>query len=556
MTSILGLVILIAIGAAVVRGSSRLSTSVSVGSATRGLFIYMATFVALMTGAIGLSGVLAGLVDQPAAGTAISGGELSSAVVGIPVFWALARSVLRRVRGDVRQLASQGWSLYINLVLFISLVVVLFFAFEVITDALAGDLSRRGLASLVVWVPILTGHRWAWRELGDSRRPDAYWFAGSVVGVGMTATSAIFILTTAVERIIDSLAPTTAALRDNDDLVAAFTVLALGAVTWAWHWLRVGASRPRTTGWLGYVVLVGVLGGVSLMYVGAVGWLISVLVWFLGEPATDSASRFFRDSAALGPIAVVGATTWWYHRAVLGPRRDEDRSEVDRLYDYLLAGVAVLVSAGAVTTLLVVVFSLLAPSSAVSAEFETANIVLSALALLAVGAPTWYLRWSDLQRRVAAASAEALSPVRRIYIFVILGVGGSVAFVSGIATLSVVFGAATGEQIGSVMASLRYPLAVLVGSIAFGGYHLRGYLLERNTVDRPRRRELIVVARDDADLVSLEALPGITLSRMVTSDADVRPPDAAAVAAALENMECDRALVIDRNGDLGVIALS
>lgn len=552
MPSIVSLLILAAIVFVVLRGAGRADAR-SADAVTRGLFVYAALLAALLTGAIGLSGVVAGLVDPPAAGRAVGAGQLASAVVGVPVFVALARASVRRARSDASETRSQGWSLYLNLALWISLGVIVSFTFGIVTEAIDGSVASRDIAWLAIWSAVWGSHWWAWRTFGDGRRPDAYWIVASTFGLVTMVTTLVLLGAEAIQRIIERLSPSIVA--GGGAIAEPFVMLVLGSAVWGWHWLWLG--RVRTTGdaWAGYVLLVGVFGGLAALYIGSVGSLVAVLVWFLGDPGSDSAARFFSDVAGFLPLAIVGAAVWWYHRTVLGPRRDDQRTEIDRLYDYLVAGIAALVTTAAFATLLVVLFSLVAPASATRGDAATSNIALTAVALLLTGGPTWYLRWREIQGR-QGLPAEALSTVRRVYIFTMLGIGGTAAFVSAIATLTVVFGELTGERSGSVMGTLRYPLAILLGAGTLAGYHLWVFRNEREAPGRPRRRQLVVVAGVDDDLGALEAMPGVSVTRMTTTDTTVTAPDADAVAAALEASDAARALVIARNGHIDVITLS
>jgi hypothetical protein len=513
-------------------------------------------FVALITFAIGLSGVLSGIIDRPSAGRAVTAGELSSTLIGLPVFFALARTTLRKLRSNPVERGGSGWSAYINGALLTTLVVSIVATSALLVDWVEGNRIGTEVGLLLVWLPLWTLHWRVFNEIGDERRPDVYWFLASTIGVFMLAFGGVWIVVIAMQRVVDAIAGGPSATRVNHDLETAIIVLALGALTWWWHWLRTGSHRLEATARIVYLLIVGVFGGLVAMYVGAVGALTQSLVWFFGEPATSSARLYFEDVVALAAAALGGAVVWWYHRTVLGPRRDEDRTEVDRFYDYLVAGVAGLVTTGALITLGVTVLSLLTPATAVSNEAETSNIVLAAIALLAFGGPTWYVRWRELQLRREGVEAEARSPVRRFYLLVLLAVAGSVAFAAGIATLSAVLGATTGERSGSLIGNLRIPLASLVGAVALGYYHLRLYLDERDLFVRQVSREVTIVVPAGADLAEVEALPALAISRMDMAPDGLGDVDTAAIARAIAVAEGDRLLVIVREDGVETIRLA
>lgn len=558
MSSIVILLVLLAVGFAVVRSVAR---SAGNGSSTEpettGLFVYIAMYVALLTFAIGLSGVIGGIIDRPAAGRAITAGELSSTVIGLPVFIALARTTLRRLRSNDAERGGTGWSLYINIALLTTLAVTLIAGYWLMFQVVDGERVGIELGLVIVWAPLWFLHWRVWNEVGDTRRPELYWFLAATVGIAMLTSAAVWIIAMAVERIVDELGSGSAAIRDTNDLEGTVILLLLGAVTWWWHWLRTGRlveeSSPSR---VAYLLIVGVFGGLAMMYVGAVGSLVHVLIWLFGDPDSNSARRFFEDVFALGPSALVGAAVWWYHRAELGPRRDADRTEIDRLYSYLVAGVAALVTTGALITLGVVVLTLLTPATAVSSDASSSNIVLSAIALALFGAPTWYVSWRDAQAQVAEYEAEASSRTRRLYLLAMLAIAGSVAFAAGIATLSAVLGAVTGERSGSLVGNLRIPLASLVGAGALGWYHLRLYLAERSRFERTQIREVTLVVPSGVDIGPVEELVGVAVSRIDMAPDGLDDVDIAAVVAAVESSDARKLMAIVREGDVELIPLA
>jgi hypothetical protein len=556
MMSIVGLLVLLAVGGAVVKAVGRAGVA-GTQRETTGLFVYLAMYVALLTFAVGLSGVMSGLLDRPSAGRAISAGELSSAVIGLPVFVALARTVLGRLRTSEVERGGNGWSLYINVAVLTTLTVAATAIYRLFDEILDGSGVGTEMGLVVVWAPLWYLHWWAWDRFGDSRRPDVYWLLGSTGGVVMATIGSVWILATAARRIFDALGtPTTAVRATGDDVEHALMTLVIGAAVWSWHWLRTGRRRSESPARITYLLIVGVFGGVVLMYVGAVGALVSVLVWLFGEPDTTSARVHFDSIAVLVPTALAGAAVWWYHRTTLGPRRAADRTETDRLYSYLVAGVAALVTTGSLITLGVVVLSLLAPATAVSRDVATANIVLAAIALLVFGGPTWFIQWRDLEQRVGADEAEARSRVRRLYLLVMLAIAGTVAFAAGIATLSTALGAITGERTGSVAGNLRVPLASLVGAGGLGVYHLRRYRTERHLFERDVPREVTVVVPRDTDLALLDELQGIAITRLEAQSANGTSVDLGAIQAAIRESEAERLLVVALGESIEAIPLA
>lgn len=557
MNALAGLVVLIVVAGVVAAAITRRARGeVAAEPETTGFFVYLAMYVALLTFAIGLSGALSGLIDRPTAGRAVTAAELASTLVALPVFVALARTTLHRLRANPHERRGFGWSAYITASLLTTLVVSLLGLMRLIGDFIDGDRVGTELGVLLVWAPLWLIHWLVWSAIGDERRPNAYWVLASTLGVAWLASGGIWVMAIALRRIVNALADAPSAMRATTDLEDALILLGLGAVTWWWHWLRTGFQRPESTARLVYLLIVGVFGGLITFYLGAVTALAQSLIWILGDPGRVAGRVHFEDVATFAAVGVGGALVWWYHRIVVGPRRDERRTEIDRLYDHLVVGVAALVTTSALITLGIVVLSLLAPPAAVAGEAEASNLVLSALSLLVFGTPTWFVRWRELQRRRRVEEIEARSPTRRFYLLVILALSGTVAFISGIVTLAAVLGSMTGERTGSLLADLRVPLAALVGGGALGWYHLRLYLDERHLFARAALREITLVVPAGADLGELEAVPGFAITRIDMAPDGATVVDIAEIERTLAAVEGERVLAIVRPDGVETIRLA
>ena len=133
---------------------------------------------------------------------------------------------------------------------------------------------------------------------------------------------------------------------------AGLVTLAVGAPVWFVYWVRTAARDERTPLWLAYVLLVGVAGGLVTAIVAASTLLYQVLVWLVGDPGP----RPPRSTSTTRPLRQrrrsSGSCVWWYHRTVLRAGAGEARTEVRRVYEYLMAGTGLLAaSAGLVIVL-------------------------------------------------------------------------------------------------------------------------------------------------------------------------------------------------------------
>ena len=96
----------------------------------------------------------------------------------------------------------------------------------------------------------------------------------------------------------------------------------------------------------------GVAGGLVTAVVSASLLLHSVLVWLLGDPGAVGAREHFGSAPAAAAGTVVGLLVWWYHQQVLRGAGMVARTEVRRIYEYLMAGIGLVAAAVGLTMVL------------------------------------------------------------------------------------------------------------------------------------------------------------------------------------------------------------
>ena len=215
-------------------------------------------------------------------------------------------------------------------------------------------------------------------------------------------------------------------------------LLGVGAPVWIVDWARTASRYERDALWLAYVLLIGVGGGLVTAIASTSTLLYDVLVWLVGEPGGATATEHFDGAPNAAAAAVVGALVWWYHQALLKAGGAEARTEVRRVYEYLMAGIGL----GAAAAGLVMVLAALveAVTGGAFVGGDAVNTLLAALTLLAVGGPVWWVYWRQLQAATRAAPAHELaSPTRRVYLFVLFGLGGLAAVVALIVGVYLLF---------------------------------------------------------------------------------------------------------------------
>lgn len=212
--------------------------------------------------------------------------------------------------------------------------------------------------------------------------------------------------------------------------------------------------------------------------VGGTAALKSAAVWLLGDPSARTAAEHFTGtSTALGAV-VLGALTWWYHRRAFALGAPPGRTELTRVREYLLAAIALVATAsGGVSGVSALAEMVDSPAY----ERSVANGLIGAVTLLVVGAPLWWWFWSGAQRALAADPApELASPTRRVYLFVLFGVGGVVAVIAVLVAAFIGIEAGLRGEFGDeTVQDLGIPLGLLVATATISGYHWAVYRRER-----------------------------------------------------------------------------
>ncbi|NNL96566.1 MAG: hypothetical protein HKO63_00010 [Acidimicrobiia bacterium] len=506
------------------------------------LFVFGSLYAALHVAAWGVAGLIAALGEDAADRGEQAAAPLAMTVVGLPVLFLLARWVWR----SLPEFRDRGaaFSLYLNLSLVTALVVVMVAAVAV-ADWLVGGASYSGIAvgALTVWAPIWVVH-WRLFRTEQTSVSNFHVYVGATAGLATMAGFGGALLGRLLTRLLDSGTDVALTSRTHADVATWLVGFAVGAAVFAWYWIQTGMREPRDTLWHTYVVLIGVLGGLITAVTGAAISLYSLLQWWFGESDYSSAVRHFDTYLVpAGGALVVGLIVWLYHRRVLGPVRG-DRTDVHRVYDYVVAAVG-LVTAVVGVIILVIGFqeAVFPPDDSRASE---ANMLLGAVTALAVGVPLWAQAWRRINHaRRTDDTAEVASPVRRSYLFGLVGVSGVIGLVSLIILLVVVFGDLLGEGGDPLRNDVQIPIALLFATGVVAVYH---FLLVREERDVETAREhpkhVMLVTGHDELAAAVRELTGARVTLLHRLDTNGEADDPAVVAAAIESSEYDDLLVV------------
>ncbi|HUW78245.1 MAG TPA: DUF5671 domain-containing protein [Candidatus Nanopelagicaceae bacterium] len=479
----------------------------SLGHPVRRFFQYVLLFGLLVVSASGISGLLSRLLER---GTivVVSQTELarnvSFTIVGIPLLVVVAIWTRRKFREDRTEVGSFGWAFYITAASLTSLIVSMF-ALHGLLAWVAGtnDFNGQTLAILIIWGAIFGVHWWLDARLTPAEHSNAHHLLGSIIGLGVSAVGLAGLITGVLEFVIKFSGQELLAGGGNPILNGGIT-LAVGAPAWYLYWIRTSAGATRDQLWLAYVLLAGVGGGLVVAVVSASTVLYQVLVWFVGDPGAAVASLHFQNTNTALGVMCIGTLMWWYHHAVLERSGAEGRTEVRRIYEYLMAGIGLAAAAVGLIVLLAALFEA-AAGSATLAGPTSGNTLLAAVTLMLVGGPIWWYFWRRIQIAIQTGGAQELSsPTRRVFLFLLFGVGGIASVISLLLGVYFFVEDVLGNTLSiQTLRRMRYPIGMLITSGAVAGYHWMVYRAERNQVAESTGgpRFVLLVGPHNPDLV-------------------------------------------------------
>lgn len=527
------------------------------GSGVRRFFQYLLLAGLLFTAASGISGLLGRLfelgsqLDRDQSTLAL---QLTFTLIALPLFGAVAWWTWRRLREDPAEARSLAWAFYVTGVSLVALVVAAV-AWRDSLEWLLLDTRPRPtkVATAVVWTVVWAAHHWWPRMFTPPAALRAERLLSSLVGLVMVVAGAVITLVPALGELLgltaDSLvSPTITAMLEGVPL------LVVGALIWVGCWVLDAVRGPRGNAWLALVLLVGVAGGLLMAVVGASLAGYDLLVQLVGAGDTpvggDAAAGANELAATPARIAlvVVGLLVWWYHREVLDTGRRAARTEVRRVYEYLLAAIGLLAAAAGLVMVLVTLVEAIAAGSDLVIGGSAVKALLAALVLLTVGLPVWWWHWRQTQAaRVSDPAGELVSPTRRTYLLVLFGVAGVTAVITLITLVYLVLQDVLAGELGvETMRSIRFPIGILATTSLLSAYHWTIWRQDRldtrelgledhGRSSRQSRRQVLLVGAEGGELAAtLRERAEVDVRVLTRTDAEAGAWELDALAALLE----------------------
>ena len=518
----------------------------------RRFFQYLLLYGLLIVATSGVSDLLGlPLQEQSLAGddSSLLARALTFVVFGLPMFVLLAVWSRRHLESDPDEARSLGWAFYATIAPLTAVVVAMTTLQGVAATALAGHgADWPGLVHGAVWVAVWLAHLTVSGRMLDESRRQGQLVLGALIGLGTSISGLVALLAAAVAALV--LEPSTTSLvSDPRALTDAAATVGVGVPVWIVYWERRFSRARRTSLWFAYVLPIGVGGSSVLAVVGASLTVYQVLVWTVGDPGGASAVQHFSGTPAAGACVVVGLLSWWYHRHVLVAAAP-GRTEVTRVYEYLMSGVALSAAAVGVALVVVALVDALLPAR-VAIGAAVTNPLLAAVTLLVVGGPLWWAYWSHIGRVArAAGSVELESPSRRVYLVVLFGIGGIAAVVSVLVAAFLVIQAVLQSGVdAAVVRDLKVPVAVLLTTAVVSGYHGAVYRDDRSRLPVAATRHgpryvLLVGAPDDGIGRAVAHLTGARVDVWTRADGTAGPWVVDDVVAAVSSSDADAVTVV------------
>jgi hypothetical protein len=232
------------------------------------------------------------------------------------------------------------------------------------------------------------------------------------------------------------------------------------------------------------------------------------------------------------------------------------RSETHRIYEYLVAAISLIASTVGLSIVIVAMIEALTKSVIVGDS--ALNTLLGAATVILVSGPVWWRFWIRIQLLAKSSpEVELSSPIRRIYLFLLFGVGGIAAIISLITVVFQIFNGLLSSTLGSTTINeMRFALGILISTGIVAAYHWEIYRHEKD-VDvsfGTGTKSVLLVGPIDSEFVSaLKHATGAHVTFWERTDAGVIAWPLEQVIELVQQATSEQLLVI--LGTTGVTAI-
>jgi hypothetical protein len=530
LLSFVPLLIMIAVVVLVIRKVSKRATSSSnTAQPVRLFFQYALAFGLFMIVTVGLAGLLSRALDVSNivnADQSSLASNLAFVVVGGP----LLAGIIIWLRNSLRENPSEGHGLiptfFATLAAIVSLLVFLSSAIAALHNVISGDeVLGSTLGRTIVWGTALI----LVLKISNSVIPKNDFRIQYFVGSFITALAALIGLVQVLGGVLALLlsqqtffdTQKLALVSPDNPIGIGLGTLVMSGALWIYYWIKNANTNKSDTLWLAYVLIAGVGGTLVIAITSLSISLYQFLVWFVGEPSSQNAGEHFASIPQSVATAFAGFLFWWYHKSLLP--NESERTDVQRTYEYLVSAISLITSAIGISIVIVALIESLT-SQVQLAGAGAINTLLGAGTVIVVAGPVWWHFWSRIQSIARAESnAEHSSPVRRIYLFLLFGVGGIVAIVSLITIVVQLFDGILSSNLGAnTFSEMRFAIGILISTGIVAGYHWEIYRHEKSvevSIATTATNVLLVGPTSPELIQKLKAATGAKVSFLQRADA-------------------------------------
>ena len=560
LLSFLPLLIMIAVVVLVIRKVSKRATSSSnTAQPVRLFFQYALAFGLFMIVTVGLAGLLSRALDVSNivnADQSSLASNLAFVVVGGP----LLAGIIIWLRNSLRENPSEGHGLiptfFATLAAIVSLLVFLSSAIAALHNVISGDeVLGSTLGRTIVWGTALI----LVLKISNSVIPKNDFRIQYFVGSFITALAALIGLVQVLGGVLALLlsqqtffdTQKLALVSPDNPIGIGLGTLVMSGALWIYYWIKNANTNKSDTLWLAYVLIAGVGGTLVIAITSLSISLYQVLVWFVGEPSSQNAGEHFASIPQSVATAFAGFLFWWYHKSLLP--NESERTDVQRTYEYLVSAISLIASAIGISIVIVALIESLT-SQVQLAGAGAINTLLGAGTVIVVAGPVWWHFWSRIQSIARAESnAEHSSPVRRIYLFLLFGVGGIVAIVSLITIVVQLFDGILSSNLGAnTFSEMRFAIGILISTGIVAGYHWEIYRHEKSVEVSfaTTATNVLLVGPTSPELIQkLKAATGAKVSFLQRADAsELVWPTEHVIELVAQSKEHDLLILLEATG--------
>lgn len=218
-----------------------------------------------------------------------------------------------------------------------------------------------------------------------------------------------------------------------------------------------------------------------------------------------------------------------------------------------MSTISLIASTVGLAIVIVAVIEALTPNVIIDDE-GAINTLLGAATVILVGAPVWWRYWSRIQKLVKQSpEAELTSPIRRVYLFTLFGMGGIAAIISLITVVFQLFEGILSSNLGaSTVNEMRFALGILISTGIVAGYHWEIYRHEKTvevTFKSTVKNVLLVGPKNSEFIQELKEATGAKISFMQRADtSELVWPREHVIESVKQSKEHDLLILLEATG--------